>query len=558
MPTVFGIDLGTTYSCIARVGADGRPEVLANLDGETTVPSVVRFTGPDDYVTGTSAAREQRSDPHNVCSLVKRRMGEPEWRYVAHGRGWTAPQVSSLILRSLATDASFIAGETVQEVIITVPAYFGDEERRATKRAGEFAGLTVVDIINEPTAAAIAHGLLESDAVVRGGTRQTVLVYDLGGGTFDITIIELAGGVINVLATDGDHELGGADWDEKLAVELARRFVAEHAGIEDPFDDSSATQAFFLAAEAAKRELSNADTVTVDLEHAGRRTTTTVTRADFDRLTDTLMARTIDLTHSALHHARARGVYTIDRVLLVGGSSRMPQVASRLRSEFQFAPVLTDPDLVVAKGAALYGQKKGLEREVRQELLAQRRIDEFDQVADAAPRDFDAAVAVVAPRHAMTTDEVARLVSVQVNNVLSRAFGVVALDETGERYAHFLTHRNERLPVKISESFGTVVDDQPQIRLAVVEQAGGLESRILDDNNVLAEGYIDGIPPGYPAGTSVSVTLFMDYDGILQVTASHVGVDEPLRLQVETATARDDRIAAIERAEIGRMRRQPS
>ncbi len=558
MPTVFGIDLGTTYSCIARVGPDGTPEVLANLDGETTIPSVVRFTGPDDYVFGSSAWREQRSDPQNVCSLVKRRMGEPEWRFVAHGRGWTAPQVSSLILRSLATDASFSAGETVQEVVITVPAYFGDEERRATQRAGEFAGLTVVDIINEPTAAAIAHGLLDSDAVVRGGSRETVLVYDLGGGTFDITIIELAGGAINVLATDGDHELGGADWDEKLAVELARRFVAEHPGVEEPFDDSSATQAFFLAAEAAKRELTSAQSTSVTVEHAGRRTTTTITRSDLDRLTETLLARTIDLTHSALHHARTRGVYSIDRVLLVGGSSRMPQVAQHLRSEFGFDAQLADPDLIVAKGAALYGQKKGLEREVRHELLTQRRIDEFDQISDAAPRDFDAAVAVVAPRHNMTSHQVARLVSVRVNNVLSRAFGVVALDETGERYAHFLTHRNERLPVKITESFGTVIDDQTQIRLAVVEQGGGLESRLLDDNNLLAEGFIDGIPSGYPAGTNVTVTLYMDYDGILQVTASHVGVDEPMRLQVETATARDDRIAAIERAEIGRMRRQPS
>jgi len=249
--TVFGIDLGTTYSCLAGVDPSGDIAVAPLLDGSLTLPSVVLFVGPEDYVTGEQARVLARVQPEDVCTLVKRRMGDGDWRFVSHQRSWSAPAVSSLILKALTNEVSLQVGP-VHDVVITVPAYFGDEERRATRLAGEYAGLSVLDVINEPTAAALAYGFARLDA---GGPDQhleeVALVYDLGGGTLDVAVVELADRRLAVVATDGDHELGGADWDEKLAVHLSHVFTETHPDAEDPLDDGAGTQALVLAAERA-------------------------------------------------------------------------------------------------------------------------------------------------------------------------------------------------------------------------------------------------------------------------------------------------------------------
>ena len=252
--TVLGIDLGTTYSCIARVDRFGRPEVLANMDGDRTTPSVVHFQG-GDAVVGKLAKRSARIDPDHVAQLVKRQMGDAEWRFAAGGRDWSASGVSSLVLGSLARDAERATGEPVHDVVITVPAYFGNEERKATKLAGELAGLNVIDLINEPTDAAYAYGFgLDGSRV--GAKDETVLVYDLGGGTFDITIIELSGNDIRVVATDGDHELGGANWDAELAVLLSERFLMAKPAAPDPYDDVYSEADLVTQAEDIKQSLS--------------------------------------------------------------------------------------------------------------------------------------------------------------------------------------------------------------------------------------------------------------------------------------------------------------
>jgi len=302
---VFGIDLGTTYSCLAQVGPDGMPEVVPLLDGSRTLPSVVLFVGADDYVTGEPARVLARAQPDDVCTLVKRRMGEGEWRFVSHGRSWSAPAVSSLILKALVSETGFSAGGPIRDVVITVPAYFGDEERRATKLAGEYAGLNVLDVINEPTAAALSYGFARLDgAGPAAGAEEVALVFDLGGGTVDVTVVELADRRLAVVAIDGDHELGGADWDEKLAMHLARTFVAAHPDAEDPLDDSAGGQALVLAAERAKRDLTDRDSVVVPVEHDGRQVDVTVTREEFERLTAGLLDRTLELTRSAVAAAR--------------------------------------------------------------------------------------------------------------------------------------------------------------------------------------------------------------------------------------------------------------
>ena len=228
--------------------------MLAGLSGAATTPSVVLFAGPQEYVVGEGARREARLDPEHVCALVKRRMGDAEWRFVAHGTAWSAPAVSSLILKSLVADAGFATGEEPTAAVITVPAYFGDEERRATVLAGTYANLDVVEVLSEPIAAALAYGFgrLDGGPDLSNEPSETVLVYDLGGGTFDATVIELADRRISVLAVEGDHQLGGADWDERIALHLRARFCADNPDAEDPLDDSAGSQALVLAAERAK------------------------------------------------------------------------------------------------------------------------------------------------------------------------------------------------------------------------------------------------------------------------------------------------------------------
>lgn len=562
---VHGIDLGTTNSAIAVTGPDGRPQVVAGLSGEVTTPSVVLFASADEHVVGEGARREARLDPEHVCALVKRRMGEADWRFVAHGRAWSAPAVSALVLRSLVADAAFATGVEPTSAVITVPAYFGDEERRATVLAGSYAGLDVVDVLSEPIAAALAYGFGRLDgspdrdpAAADDPDRvETVLVYDLGGGTFDATVIELADRRISVLAVEGDHQLGGADWDERIALELARRFGAEHPDAEDPLDDSAGAQALVLAAERAKHELTAAARTDVLVTHDGARSTVPLTRVELAEMTAPLLRRTLDLTRSCLAEAARRGAPSVDRVLLVGGSSRMPAVAAALRGELGLDPVLHDPELAVARGAALYGEKKELERMVGADLRTRGLLRDGAPLDDAAGPDLDAACRRVADAYAVPLHQVRRAVRIVVDTVVSRGFGVLAVNaDAGRLEATWLVHRNDRLPVRTHRSFGTVRDDQSAIRLTVVEQQGQAVSTRPEDVKVLVQGEITGIPPGSPEGSEVRVTFAMGFDGVLHVTAFHVAAGMPLELTATTGATLTQAEVARERAQLGRMRRR--
>ncbi|WP_307875120.1 Hsp70 family protein [Frankia nepalensis] len=565
--TVFGIDLGTTFSCLARVSPAGEAEIVPLLDGSLTLPSVVLFVGTDDYITGETARQLARSRPDDVCSLVKRRMGDGDWRFApggtSPGTAWSAPAVSGLILSALVSDAELTGGEPVRDVVITVPAYFGDEERRATVLAGEYAGLNVIDVINEPTAAALSYGFARFEVGNRrtlagpsAADEEVALVYDLGGGTFDVTIVELADRRVSVVAIDGDHQLGGADWDEKLVLHLADAFAAAHPELPDLLDDGASAQALALAAEQGRRELTDAATTTVRVEHAGAELDVEVTRAELERLTSGLLDRTVILTHAAIDAARARGVRGVDRVLLVGGASRMPAVAQRLAEEFNVPVELNDPDLAVARGAALYGEKKALERLVVNDLVTRGQLADGAGVDAADPADLDAACRRLAEALGLPPARVRRTVEVQVVNVISRGFGVLALDRFGEHGAVFLVHRNDRLPVIVKRPFGTVRDDQDTVTVYVVEQAGGTESRRIEDNKIIASAEITDIPPGYPAGTEIEITFRMGFDGILEVTARHEGLaDRALTVRVETSAALSQADVAREREQVARARR---
>lgn len=547
---VFGIDLGTTYSCISRVDEYGRPEVLRNGDGQPTTPSVVLFDTPTDVIVGVQAKRQARIRPDHVASLVKRHMGDGDWRFLVHGQEYSAPAIASQLLKSLAEDAGRATGEQVRDVVITVPAYFGDEERKATKLAGELAGLRVVDIVNEPTAAAFAYGLTGSSGTVSpvgapgadgSSGESTVLVYDLGGGTFDTTVIRLSAGRITVVATDGDHELGGADWDDRLAEHLSRAFVAQCPDAGDPLDDSYGAQDLQNEAEQAKQSLSQRESVDSLVVFGGARASVTITRADLEQLTGALLERTVDLTRKVLAAAAAKGVPSVDTVLLVGGMAKMPSVAARLSEAFGVEPVLHDPDLAVAKGAALYGQKKEMEAHVVSELVARGALDagaDMASLSSVSVADIDAALASTALEYGLAAGAVATLVTTEVSNVTSRGFGLLALhDDSQAVQAVFLAHQNDPLPIEVEQTFYTVDDDQDHVRVRVVEQNTGVESVVEHDNKIVVEGVIGGIPGGHPRGTPVHVTFAMRRDQTIEVVARHHAVPEPLVLRVEAGVS---------------------
>jgi molecular chaperone DnaK (HSP70) len=362
---------------------------------------------------------------------------------------------------------------------------------------------------------------------------------------------------VSVVAVDGDHQLGGADWDEKVVLFLSDRFLAAHPDAGDPLDDGEAAQALLLAAERAKRELSVAESTAVTVSHAGAGLDVELTRAELERLTAGLLDRTMTLTHAALAAARSRGVRRIDRVLLVGGASRMPAVARRLAAEIGVQVELADPDLAVAKGAAIYGEKKALERLVVADLVTRGQLPDGSGVEAAASADLDAACRRLAEAIGSTAERVRRTVEVSVVNVVSRGFGVLALDRLGEHRAVFLVHRNDRLPVAVRRSFGTVRDDQEAVTVHVVEQAGGVESGNAEDNKVIASADITDIPPGHPAGTEIEITFRMGFDGILEVTAAHEGLaDRALTVRVETSAALSQADVAREREQVARARRR--
>lgn len=551
--TIHGIDLGTTNSAIARTGRDGSPEVLSGFTGDLTTPSVVLFASRDEYLVGEGARRQARLDPERVCTLVKRRMGDAEWKFVAHGNAWSAPAVSALILRSLTADAEFATGETVRKAVITVPAYFGDEERRATVLAGTHAGLDVAGVLSEPIAAALSYGFGRLDgsaSLTKDGHRETVLVYDLGGGTFDATIIELADRRITVLAVEGDHQLGGADWDERLALHLSRRFCDANPQAEDPLDDSSGAQELVLAAERAKCELSERESTQVIIAHDGARAVVDITRKELEEMTSTLLRRTLDLTRDCIAAARRRGADAVDRILLVGGSSRMSAVAQALQAEFGLRPELADPELSVVRGAAIYGEKLEMERMIADDLATRGRLVPGALPEEARPSDLDDACRRVADAYDLPLAQVRRAVLIRVDTVVSRGFGVLAVsDQTMSLEATWFVQRNDPLPIRVHRSFGTIRDDQDSIRLVVVEQQGQVASSRPDDAKVLIAGMIEGIPPGFSEGSEVRISFEMGFDGVLQVTARHVEANLPLVLTAETG-------ATISAAEVERERQQ--
>lgn len=343
---IWGIDLGTTYSCIAYVDETSYPAVIRNEIGEDTTPSVVFFESPDSVVIGRHAKESAVLFPNQIAELVKREMGQ-DVHYSFFGRDYTPESISALILRVLARAAEVSTGEAVHDVVITVPVYFGSLEREATRKAGEIAGLNVLDVLAEPVAAALGYQALSDSSEVRH-----IFVYDLGGGTFDTTVIRVHGLDIQIVCTDGDHHLGGADWDLKIAEFLLDGFVGQHPDL-DPGGDEQFMQDLVTAAEQLKKSLSSAMTRRYYPSFAGAVAQLDLTRGQLERMTSELLERTMEITARTIADAKQRNVSRFDDVLLVGGMSSMPVIAQTLKDRFGLRARRRDPHLAVARGAAI-------------------------------------------------------------------------------------------------------------------------------------------------------------------------------------------------------------
>ncbi|MCU4717997.1 molecular chaperone DnaK [Halapricum hydrolyticum] len=477
---ILGIDLGTTNSAFAVMeGAD--PEIIVNSEGERTTPSVVAFDDSERLV-GKPAKNQAVKNPEQTIQSIKRHMGEDDYTVELDGEEYTPEQVSAMILQKIKHDAEEYLGDEIEKAVITVPAYFNDRQRQATKDAGEIAGFEVERIVNEPTAASMAYGLDdESD--------QTVLVYDLGGGTFDVSILDLGGGVYEVVATNGDNDLGGDDWDQAIIDWLADEFEDEH-GI-DLTEDRQALQRLKDAAEEAKIELSSRKEAEINLpfitatDDGPVHLEKSLTRAKFESLTEDLVERTVGPTEQALEDADY-GKSDIDEVLLVGGSTRMPMIQEKVEELTGQDPKKNvNPDEAVALGAAIQG--------------------------GVLSGDVDDIVLL---------------------DVTPLSLGVEVKGGLFER----LIEKNTTIPTEESKIFTTAAANQTQVQIRVFQG----EREIAEENELLGEFTLAGIPPA-PAGTpQIEVTFSIDENGIVNVSAEDKGSGNKEDITIEGGAGLSD------------------
>ena len=488
MGKIIGIDLGTTNSCVA-VMEGGKPTVIANTEGARTTPSVVAFTKTGERLVGEPAKRQAVTNADKTIASIKRDMGTDNGRTI-DDKKYSPQQISAMILQKLKADAESYLGEKVTEAVITVPAYFNDAERQATKDAGKIAGLDVKRIINEPTAAALAYGLDNEK-------EQKILVYDLGGGTFDVSIIEIGDGVIEVLATNGDTHLGGDDFDNKLIDWMNDEFKKQE-GI-DLSGDKMAMQRLKEAAEKAKKELSSATTTNINLPfitataEGPKHFDMNLTRAKFDELTHDLVERTAIPVQNALKDA-GLNASEIGQVLLVGGSTRIPAVQDKVKQITGKEPSKTlNPDECVAIGASIQGGKLAGDAGAGEILLL-----------DVTPLSLSI--------------------------------------ETMGGVATRLIERNTTIPTKKSQIFSTAADNQTAVDINVVQG----ERQFARDNKSLGQFRLDGIPPARRGVPQIEVTFDIDANGIVNVSAKDLGTGKEQHITITAGSNMSD--ADIEKA----------
>jgi molecular chaperone DnaK (HSP70) len=514
---IYGIDLGTTYSCISYVDDHGKPVVVPNSDNDLTTPSVVYFESLENIVVGKTAKEVSEVYPEQVVSTIKRVMGDTDWEFEYGGHTYTPQEISSHILRKIVADAEANTGHKIKDVVITVPAYFGVNQKEATKQAGELAGLNVLYVIPEPTAAAISYGMEQEDD-------QVILVYDLGGGTFDITVIEVKQGAITVICTGGDHKLGGRDWDEALASYFAQCF-SDETGIptEELTENMETWQELLNSAEDAKKALSTKTKRLEKLSHEGEKVRIEMTRDKFEEITSSFMERTISKTEALLQTAKDKGYAHIDKLLLVGGSTYMPHVKDMLEQKFSFKIGLFDPNQSVAKGAAIFGYKYYLDEQIKiaiaeetGELAETLNLDSVDEII------FKEAQEKVASKHGLALQGLKKLTETHISNVTSKSFGiVVVINENGDQGVQNLIMVDDTIPKTITQTFPTFADNQKGVNLRCMENT---ERKGSDDLPIPEVDPIQEIGNAelrfsrpLPKSSLVEITFSLAPDGLLSI-----------------------------------------
>jgi molecular chaperone DnaK len=488
MAKILGIDLGTTNSCMA-VMEGGEAVVIPNAEGARTTPSVVGFSKKGEKLVGQVAKRQAVSNPENTVYSIKRHMGDANYRVTLQGKQYKPQEISAMILQKLKTEAEAYLGEEIKQAVITVPAYFNDSQRQATKDAGQIAGLDVLRIINEPTAASLAYGMDKADI------EQTIFVYDLGGGTFDVSILELGGGVFEVKATSGDTHLGGDDFDQRIVNYLLAEF-RKTEGI-DLSKDKAVLQRLTDAAEKAKIELSgvavtnvNLPFLTVGPDGEPKHLDVDLTRAQFQKMTEDLLEKTLVSMRQALNDAKLTPG-DLDKVILVGGATRMPAVVEIVENFTGKKPYKNiNPDEAVAIGAAI--QAGVLSGEVKDILLL---------------------------------------------DVTPLTLGI----ETLGGIATPLIQRNTTIPTKKSQIFSTAADNQPSVEIHVLQGERGIAA----ENKTLGRFTLSGLPPAPRGIPQIEVTFDIDANGILHVSAKDLGTGKQQSISIQKPGGLTD--AEIER-----------
>ncbi len=531
--TVFGIDLGTTYSCISYVDEVGKPVVIQNEDNELVTPSVIFFESPENVIVGKIAKQTAKVYPAQVVELIKRSMGDANFRREILGTEYRPEGLSALILKKLKEDAERALSCTVTDAVITVPAYFNEAQRTATEQAGQIAGLTVRAIIPEPTAAAVAYARDDD-------TRQTILVYDLGGGTFDVTVMKVGGGNVEVICVGGDHDLGGRNWDECVVAHYADEWRRQAGRSEDPLESPEAAQEFLAHAEDAKRTLTRMAQAARSLSHGGASARVVLTREKFDELTAGLLERTVQLTRDTLEEARRKGVAGIDRIILVGGSSYMPQVGKRLREEFGHECELFDPDQAVAKGAALYAANKQVQdvyADVLRSLFGKSDVN-VDALPASKKAEVDQKVRRQLPGWSGAAIEAGR--EMRIVNVCSKSFGVVARDPGSNcDVICYLIKKNSQVPAEVEEVFETENDNETGVVIKIMEAEGDSPSTDPTAGQAAEIKSVTlNLPPGLPRGSPIAIRYSLSEDGgRLRVLATEQGSGRSLDESVDTFNA---------------------
>ncbi len=493
--------------------------VVPNRENERTTPSVVLFDG-DARIVGNTAKESAVVEPDRVAVAIKQHIGDPNFSFNVDDLKLSPEEISALILRKLVNDAAFTLGldptEQLNEAVITCPAHFSLPSREATIRAGQLAGLQIRAIVDEPIAAALAYGL-------RPTRDQVVLVYDLGGGTFDLSIVEFREEQIRVIATGGDPHLGGLLWDEAIVMELADRFREASQLEDDPRSDPETLNDLFLQAERGRKTLTQREKALFRVTHGGRSVKVELSRDRFEEITISLLDRTIDLTRELINSANSRGVAPIETMILVGGATRMPQVHRRLQQEFQCNPVLADPEEAVAKGAALFG----LREVIREEVLFDRseagprkleRSDEPSKALELTVDDWEAAIDRMEHANSIRFDPAVReVVRFELINSSPRTLGVIAVDSNqGVEVPIWLIPLNAELPARRTTDFGTEVDEQRRVEIQVIAGIG--ESANLQETDYVGLLRLQ-LPEGLPARSTIRVTFDVGLDGRISVSA---------------------------------------